>query len=464
MMSLTARIASFNANARFEDLPHEATRLVTDAVTDAVGVGLIGSCQPMAGMILRTIATSERTSDHLLLGTRRRASVLEAALYNGAVIHAIDYDDTSHPSYSHPSAHLVPVLFGLGRQFSRTGRDLILAYALGLELEGKFGRALNMTHYLKGWHTTGTFGAVTSALAASKLIGLDAERTAVALAIAASAAGGVRGNFGTMTKPLHAGYAARSGALAALLAHEGFTAAVDVMENRYGYLTVFAGGDRPDLSTFDGLGQPWEIATPYGIAIKPYPACGSTHTAIEASLAIRRELREEPIAAVRVGTNELCSQTLVYTDPQNTLEGKFSMEFCVAAALVRGEITMETFTPEVLWNPEIRELMKRITVEVDGRVRYNSEHGTVVTVRAASGREIERLVPLARGKPEHWLTHDELWTKFRDCARAVLPEEQARAAFDRLQSLATASSVDSLLGPITVVAVADVTDNLRLTG
>lgn len=455
MNGVTARFAGFVANARFEDLPPEATRLITDAITDSVGVGLIGSRQPMADIILRTIPTSSAASEHLLLGARSRANVLEAALYNGAIIHAIDYDDTSHPSYSHPSAHLVPVLFGLGRQFGRNGRDLLLAYALGLELVGKLGRAVNMAHYLKGWHTTGTFGAVASAVAAAKLIRLDAERTAVALAIAASAASGVRANFGTMTKPLHAGYAARSGVLAALLAREGFTASPDVMENRYGYLAVFSAGDGPNpeaFNAFNALGHPWEIATPYGIAIKPYPACGSTHTAIEAALAVRRALRGEQIASVRVGTNELCSQTLVYSNPQSPLEAKFSMEFCVAAALVLGKVIMDTFTPEVLRHAGIRELMKKITVEVDERVRYNSEHGTVVTVRTASGGEIEQLVPLARGKPEHWMTRDELWTKFWDCAGSVIPQGQARAAFDRLQDLENAPSVDALLAPMDIAA------------
>jgi 2-methylcitrate dehydratase PrpD len=447
---ITAHVAAFVANARFEDLPAQAAALLTDAITDAIGVGLIGSREPMADMLLRTIGTSEAASDHLLLGTRRRASALEASFYNGAIIHAVDYDDSSHPSYSHPSAHLVPVLMAVGRQFNRNGRDLLLAYALGLELEGKLGRALNIGHFLKGWHPTGTLGALASAVAAAKLIGLDADRTAIAIGIAASAAGGVRANFGSMTKPLHAGYAARSGALAGLLAHEGLTASPDVLENRYGYLALFSGSEGADSESFDRLGQPWEIATPYGIAIKPYPSCGSTHTAIEAALIARNELRGEIIASVQVGTNEMCSQTLVYTDPQTPLQGKYCMEFCIAAALVLGEITIGTFDVAFLRNGEIRELMKKITVGVDERVRHSREHGTVVTIRTASGRQIERAVPLAQGKPERWLSRENLWSKFMDCAGAVLSQTQAEAAFERLQSLSTVSSVNELLAPIDI--------------
>ena len=447
MTGVTAGLAAFIADARFEDLPAKAVRLATDAITDSIGVGLLGSRQPVADILLRVVPRSP-SADGFLLGVSDHAHVLESALYNGAAIHAVDYDDTAHPSYSHPSAHLVPVLLALGRQFHRTGRELVLAYVIGLEVEAKLGRSLNMDHYLRGWHSTGTLGAVSSAASASKLAGLDDHGTAVALAIAASAASGLRANFGTMTKPLHAGLAARSGVLSALLAQEGFTAAPDVLEDRYGYLKVFGTGNDTYAEVFQRMADPWEITTPYGIALKLFPACGSTHPAIEASLALRHDLAGATPSAVRVGTNELCSQTLVYTDPQSPLEAKFSMEFCVAAALVRGEVVMTTFTPEVLRDPEIQSLMKRITVEVDDRVRFNTEHGAVVSVETTDRRKFERLVPLARGKPDHWLTADELWTKFRDCARVVLSESQARDAFDQWQRLAEADSLEPLLSAI----------------
>ena len=444
----TARVAEFITQARLEHLSERSLKLATDAITDSIGVGLYGSRQPISEIMLRVIGTSDAGGDHLLLGSTRRARPLEAALYNGTAIHAIDYDDTAHPSYSHPSAHLVPVLLSMGRKFGRNGRDLLLAYAVGLDILGKLGMALNNGHYLKGWHTTGTFGAMSSAAAAALLVGLDAHRTAVALGIAASAASGVRANFGTMAKPLHAGYAARSGALAALLALEGFTASDNVLETRYGYFDTFRAAEEPVAQAFETLGQPWELESPIGIALKPYPSCGSTHTAIEAALHLRSQLGGEPITSIRVGTNELCSQTLIYPDPKTPLQAKFSMEFCVAAALVSGEIVFDSFEPHMLDNPEIQDLMQRTTVLVDERVRFNTEHGTVVAITTASGRKLEKLVPLAIGKPERWMNSADLWRKFHDCASVVLPEPQARAAFDALQSIATAPSVDALLAPL----------------
>ena len=446
----TALVAGFITQARFGQLSERSLKLATDAITDAIGVGLYGSRQPISEIMLRVIGTSDATGDHFLLGSTRKASPLEAALYNGTAIHAIDYDDTAHPSYSHPSAHLVPVLLGLGRKFGRNGRDLLLAYAVGLEVLGKLGMALNNGHYLKGWHTTGTFGAMSSAAAAAVLVGLDPQRTAIALGIAASAASGVRANFGTMAKPLHAGYAARSGALAALLAHEGFTASDSVLESRYGYFDTFRAAEEPVFEAFETLGQPWELESPIGIALKPYPACGSTHTAIEAALHLRTHLADEAIVAIRVGTNELCAQTLIYPDPQTPLQAKFSMEFCVAAALVHGGIVFDSFEPDMLVHPMTRDLMQRTTVLVDDRVRHNTEHGTVVAITTATGRTLERLVPLAIGKPERWMNTQDLWCKFHDCASVVLPDPQVRAAFDALQSIATAPSVDALLTPLEV--------------
>jgi 2-methylcitrate dehydratase PrpD len=424
---------------------------MTDAITDAVGCALAGINEPLANMLLNVVGTSTSSNDHFMFGTKRRASAVEAALYNGTIIHAADYDDTSHPSYGHPSSHLVPALLTLGRQRNGSGHDLLLAYAVGLELEGKLGRALNIGHYMKGWHSTASIGALGAAATAAKLLDLDSTRTAMALAIATSSASGTRANFGTMTKSLHAGYAARAGVLAALLAEQGYTASLDVLENPHGYLALYAGIGEVDTTSFSRLGEPWEVATQYGIAIKPYPSCGSTHTAIEGALLARKSLHHEEVVSVRVGTNEMCSQTLIYTDPQTPLQAKYCMEYCVATALTIGEVNLKAFRDPYLHDARIRTLMSRICVEVDESVRHNREHGTTISVHTATGRTINHEIPLARGKPNRWLTCSELWTKFLDCSSAVLDEPCARLAFDTLQQLPRMGdgTVDILLAPVT---------------
>jgi 2-methylcitrate dehydratase PrpD len=412
-----------------------------------VGVTLVGSREPLAQHLL-AIMTNKKSSNGAayLFGSKRKAGWAEAALYNGSLAHAIDYDDTSHPAHAHPSCHLVPVLFSLGEYTKANGRVLITAYVVGLEIIGKLGRALNISHYVKGWHATSTFGALAAAAAGAKLLNLDFQKVKRALGIAASTACGIRANFGTMTKPLHAGLAAHNGVLAALLAEKGFTAAEDVLENRSGYLEVFSGAEPPKLEVFSQLGNPLEITTEYGLALKPFPSCGATHTPIEAALEISKEIDAEEVREVVVGVNELAPNIVVYTDPQTPLQGKFSIHFCVAAALVKKEVNRATFSEDVLKDSAVRQMIGKIKLQVDERVRHNTEFGSVVTVTCASGRKVERYVKLAKGKPERWMSREELFTKFLDCSQEVLGKKRAESAFKSLQSIEEVRSIKEIIG------------------
>ncbi len=449
MSSPTELLADFIISIKFEGLPEVAVCRTVDAITDCVAVALVGSREPLARHLLSIISEKKGTTDSAnLFGSRRRAGWAEAALYNGSLAHAIDYDDTSHPAYAHPSSNLVPVLFSLGEYSKANGRALITAYVVGLEVLGALGRALGISHYHKGWHTTSTSGAMAAAAAGAKLLNLDAQKVKMALGIAASTACGIRANFGTMTKPLHPGLAAHNGVLAALLAERGFTAAVDVLENRYGYLEVFAGADRPKTEVFSHLGNPLEIMTEYALALKPFPSCGATHTAIEAAIEIADEVAGEEIQEVVVGGNEWVPDILVYTSPQSPLQGKFSIQFCVAAALVKKEINRATFSENVLNDPKIRRLMGKIRLQVDDRVRHNTEFGSVVTVTCASGRKVERYVKLAKGKPERWMSREDLFSKFLDCTQDVLGKKRAQSAFQSLQAIEKVESIQEIVSTL----------------
>jgi 2-methylcitrate dehydratase PrpD len=322
---------------------------------------------------------------------------------------------------------------------------LIAAYIIGLEVMGKLARALTISHYAKGWHATSTFGALSAAAAGAKLLNLDIQKIKWALGIASTTACGIRANFGTMTKPLNAGLAAHNGAMAVLLAEKNFTAAEDVLENPSGYLEVFAAGKKPKLEVFSELGNPLEITTQYGIGLKPFPSCGATHTAIEAALEIAEEIRDDKIKTVVVGVNELAPSIAVFSEPQNPLQGKFSIQFCVASALINRAVNRATFSKEVISDPKVRNLLRRITIRIDPRVRYNTEFGSVVTVWCASGRKLERLVPLAKGKPERWMSRDELFAKFLDCTLEVLGRERVESAFESLQDIKKIESIEEII-------------------
>jgi 2-methylcitrate dehydratase PrpD len=300
-----------------------------------------------------------------------------------------------------------------------------------------------------GWHATATLGTLGAAAAATRLLGLDPAAATHALGIAASSAGGLRVNFGTMTKPLHAGLAARNGVLAALLAEQGFTAADDALTGRYGFCSVLAGdgpGDPAQLEP-DGFGRPWEITTPYGIAIKQFPSCGATHPAIEAALALRAEhdLSGAAIQSVHVGTCELAPRILVYHRPRTGLEGKFSLEYCVATALADGRVGLEHFEDAAVGRSPVRELVGRVHAAIDDRVRADPEYATVVAVTLADGSSYERRVDLAKGKTSRPLSREELVAKYRDCAGRVLSPAAVDASLELLWDLERLDDVSRLV-------------------
>ena len=448
-------LASFALEVGHDDIPADGRRKAVDAITDAIACGLAGSVADVARPMLRALgigaprlgAATLGSGNVLLLGLDGTAAPADAALYNGTVIHALDYDDVTHPAYSHPSAVLVPALFALAGGAAANGRDVVTAYAVGIEVFGKLGRALNTAHYRAGWHATSTFGSIAAAVAAARLLRLTPRQLSSAIGIAASASSGLRANFGTMTKPLHAGYAARNGVLAAKLAREGFTASDDALTHRFGFAQVFNAGQAIRWEEFANWGAPFEIVTEYGLALKPFPSCAATHTAIEAALALRGELdgATDRIRAIRAGVAEMSLEPLIHVTPKAPLEGKFSMHYCLAAALVDGTVDLATFTEDKLRDPRLTSLIAKTTMEVDERVRHDSEFASVVTITLDDGRRLEKLVPLAIGKPARWFSRHRLEKKFADCAKLVLPADHVGAAFDAVQSLDRLPALDPLL-------------------
>ena len=433
------------------DFPALARARAGDAVLDCVGCMLAGSREELGPKLLRVLPTSERASPQApaaLLGTTSHASPQDAALYNGAIAHALDYDDTNHPAYAHPSAVIVPALLAVAPLCPATGADLITAYIAGFEVFGKLGRAMNTQHYKRGWHPTATFGALAATVAAGRLLRLDLGQMVMALGIAASTAGGLRVNFGSMVKPLHAGYAARNGVLAALLAREGFVASDEVMDHDYGYLHVLNAGIGFDSAPLLSIGAPLEILTEHGLALKPFPSCGATHPGIEAALQIHKLLAGAPIRSVRAGVCEMAFAPLIHVMPNAPLEGKFSLHYCIAAALVDGELGLSSFTEAKIANAAIRALIPKITMEVDEKLRDDSEFATVLSVETEGGERHERFVPLAMGKPARWFSVDRMREKFDDCSQAVLGEPGCSQAFAALSSLDAAQPVEWFIGSV----------------
>ncbi|MGE0801419.1 MAG: MmgE/PrpD family protein [Lautropia sp.] len=430
--------ARYAANAAKHDFPPEARRLAVDSITDCLGCLFAGSVEPAAAKIRALIPLSERATSALdtpCPTTDGFTTAADAAFFGGTVTDILDFDDVSHPGHAHPSTVMVPALLALAPHTQATGTDLVNAFLCGFELMGKLGRALNPTTFEFGWHPTPTLGPLMSALAAGALLRLDERRILTALGIAASAAAGVRANFGTMVKPLHAGQAARAGVVAALLAREGFTASDEALEHRFGYLHCFSGGGSPDLAPLRRPGEDLEILSIYGHALKPYPACAATHPGIEAAIGVHRQLAGRAIERVRVGTAALTFKPLIHDRPTTGLEGKFSLQFCVAAGLLDGRVEIGTFTPDRVLAPDVRTLLDRMSVEVDEEFRDSHEYATAVTVETPTGERLEARIPLARGKPGRRFSESDVHDKFFGCTRAALSPAQARRLYETVRAI-----------------------------
>lgn len=449
---VTQLMARFSVEAH--QFPPLARQRARDAITDCVGCILAGSREPLAAPLAATLPGFDAASaaaPSLLMGSGRYASPADAALYNGTLAHALDFDDTNHPAYAHPSAVLAPAMLAVAPLAQPSGSAVIDAYIVGFEFFGKLGRALNTQHYKRGWHTTGTFGALAAAAAAGRLLGLDERRMNMALGIAASSASGLRASFGSMTKPLHAGQAARNGVLAALLAGEGFTASAQALEHRYGYLEVFNDRIGHDAAPLAELGRELEILTEHGLALKPYASCGATHPGIEAAELLHEELAGRPIRAVRAGVCQMAFEPLIHVMPHSPLEGKFSLHFCIAAALLHGKVTLATFSEERVSDARVRALIPKISMELDERWKDDGEFATEVSVETEDGMHLSRFIPLAQGKPARWFRKDRLRLKFLDCAGAVTSSESLEATWKALGKLDSEAGCDEVLRTLAVM-------------
>ena len=440
-------IESFAQFVTFAEIPDRALAAARDAVQDTVGVMLAGVAEPST-RILQTVARAECPDGPAsIIGTPMTTGAGWAALVNGTAAHALDFDDMCWVTLAHPSAPLVAAGLAVGEVVGGSGRTLLESYVAGFEVEAVLGQAMNPSHYARGWHATSTIGSVGATAVAARIMGLDMDATGRALPIAASEASGLKENFGTMVKPLQAGLAARNGVLAAALAQEGLTASEHAIDGAQGFL-IAMGSERDNLGEpLTHLGRRWEIIDG-GITVKLYPSCAATHPTIDTLLDLRREHSIEPgaIEAVNIAVDAVTPTVLIYDQPTTGLEGKFSLHFCAAAALVHGRVGIDTFELPGLDDPAVRCLQPLVTMVVDETLGKSAPPLTQahVQVRLRDGRQIERSANGARGYPHNPVTRDELDGKFRDCAARTVPARTIADALDLLRALPAAGDVRRL--------------------
>jgi 2-methylcitrate dehydratase PrpD len=440
--SVLSIVSEFVASAQ---APDSARQRAAAAFCDTTGVILAGAVEPAARIVRSAIDGHGRCH---VLGTSRVSSAGDAALANGVAAHALDYDDMCFVSMAHPSCALVPAVLAAAESSNASGRTALNGYVAGFELECRLGSVMNPRHYhTRGWHCTSSIGTLGAAAAAARVMGLDAAQIGHALGIAASLACGLKENIGTMTKPLHAGIAARHAVTAAVLARSGFTASEDALTGPQGYLAAMdSGGSADDFArSASDLGMRWEIEDT-GISVKLYPSCAATHPPLDVLLDLVRghALKAEGIDSIDVEVDTMTPRLLIYDRPQTGLEAKFSMPFCAAAAVVFGHPTIDAFDDAHIRDASVQALMPRVTLRANPAFDAAAPLSQArVSIRLRSGDMLSARADGARGYPGR-LTDAELATKFLGCARRSLSTAQADAALAAVRFLDEADSVHEL--------------------
>lgn len=469
-MGITQEIASYVARARARDIREDVVRLARGFILDGLGVALAGSTDECSRIVQNQIRRSGGRKEAMILGTILAVPAAKAALANGVAGHAMDYDDTQlstskeavYGLLTHPTTPVLAAALALGETERISGKEFLLAYLLGVEVECRIADAIHPRHYQSGFHSTATMGGLGAAMAAGKLLGLKEDGLRRALGMAASMASGLRENFGTMTKPLHAGRAAENGVNAALLARDGFTAAENILEARRGFFNATAGGF--EESKISGrLGKPYFMEQP-GISIKPYPSGSLSHPAQDLILDLVKEhdLKAADIERIEVGTNSNVPNALIYPMPRNALEGKFSIPFCMAIAVLERKAGIAQFQDRKVRDRRVIDLMKRVTLYIDDeleRLGYDQVRSRL-RITLKSGRVIENRYDVARGHPEKPMTWEELVEKFCDCAALILPDRKAEQVVAHVERIEKLQTLRPLLNALAVKVRPGVKKNL----
>ncbi len=456
--SLTDYVAGFVLGTQARDIPKDVAHLGKRSVLDGIGLALAGAASQTGDIARRYLAQLGIAGDKgsTIIGSELRVPARFAAFANGLAIHADDYDDTQlavakdrvYGLLTHPTAPALPPVLALAERDRRSGADLMIAYQVGVEVECKVAEAILPRHYQHGFHSTATCGSIGAAAGAAKLLGLDRQTTRRALSIGATQAGGLRENFGTMTKPFHAGRAAENGVVAAEIAALGLTASENGLEADRGFFRAAGGGYSAEMIN-GKLGDPWTFAFP-GVSIKPHPSGSLTHPgmAVMMELILRHDLKPERVKRVNVGTNHNMPNALIHHQPRNELQAKFSMEFCMAILLLERKGGLEQFTDDMVNRADVQAMIRKVNFGVDPEAEAAGfdKMTTIIEVELDDGTVVKGQADFGKGSPANPMSDEELAEKFRQCAAwGGLNRDQTKAVLDLVWHIEELNDVGALM-------------------
>ncbi len=451
-MQAIEKIVQFILETNFQNIPPEAVEKGKWAFLDTVGLILAGSTEPCGRIAIELVKEFGAKPTATVIGGGFRTSEPSAAFANGVSAHAHECDDADLEILVHPSPPIIPAILAVGESIDASGKDIMAAYIIGWEVIGGIGRAVQpqLQHMIRGWHGTGTIGTFGATAAVTKLLKLDAQQIRMALGIAGSEAAGLMQQFGTMSKPFHAGNAARSGVVAAMLAKKGFTADPDILESRGGFFNVFNGEGNYDAARVARkLGNPYTFISP-GALIKKYACTATFQIPIEAmqELVKREGFAAEDVEWIEDGIHPMQEGLSRFDYPQKHLEAKFSERFAIAACIVYPDLTgLAPYEQERVSDSRVQELMKKIKVYVHPELTEKAPASVVIhflKVRLKDGREFSMRADKAGGVPGNPLSEAELLAKYRDCAQRVLPSSKIDRSIELINALEKLEDISML--------------------
>lgn len=408
------KISAFVRSIDSAELPPEMSHRAARAFVDTFASAVAGRLEAAPRIARDYVLAEGSDGPSTLWTTGERVRAEDAALVNGVAGHVMDYDDVTSPQRGHPSAVLFPALVALGETVDATGGQVGAAYIAGFEVIVKFAKAMAFDHYAKGWHSTSTLGVLGATAGGSQLLGLSSEQTVAALGIAASNVAGSRRSFGTMTKSLQPGQAAAAAVRAVKLAAVGFTAPVDAFDGMFGFMDLYGNGENLHLQ-LDALGEaPMELVRT-GIEVKKYPLCYATHRPLQGlrDLMAQQPFRSADVERIRVTVQPQGLVPLIHHRPWRGLEGKFSMEYAMAAMLLDGAVRLGSFTDAAVQRPEIQAFLRRVEAHEEEGDPWPRR--ALVEVDLQNGERRSLWVKSLEGSAQMPLSEAELEAKLRDC-------------------------------------------------
>jgi len=422
-----------------------ALGLARNAVIDIAGCMIAGAPDESTRRVLAAVGDLG-TGPASVVGAAEPLTAPHAALVNGTAAHALDFDDNYHGNSGHATAVLAPALLALGEERGLGGMAVLDAYIAGLEALQVIGAGVNIAHYEKGWHTTSTIGVIGAAGAAARLLGLDTDGVQRALSLGFSHACGSKLQFGTMAKPLHAGMAAKNALMAARYAQAGLSAAAEPLEKAWGFRDLYIGFEAsPGYADAAGLLDPPLAIERYGLKVKIHPDCASTHCAVDGVLALMAEhgLCADDIDSVETVVNKISYDNLMFPQPGSEMEARFSMQYGIALAVIRGELKLADFRPQALADETVRAWLPRVKMSLSPpenplATADNGREPAKVLIRTKDGRQLDIFIQHAKGVLQNPLTETEMWAKFDDCVAGVMDSARAadvRSCLERFEAL-----------------------------